>query len=171
VRCLCHGSGSQSPACHHRVSGLILGQTLQDLWWTKWQWDRFLPEFSCLYYLSNWLTWLNDVCEVQMSREQIVLTPVMGCLWEWWLADGPAAWYGPWITGCMVFTAFVKFYLSQNWRFWSVTKEHLTWVWLGLGLRTLWMRATVICRDSQMPLKIRKFIWDLMFSNGVWHTV
>jgi hypothetical protein len=28
-----------------RVTGSLLGQSMWDLWWAKWQWDRFLSEF------------------------------------------------------------------------------------------------------------------------------
>jgi hypothetical protein len=40
----CHGSGGYLPASNRGGSGSVLGQSMWDLWWTKWHWDRFLPE-------------------------------------------------------------------------------------------------------------------------------
>ena len=31
------------PASHRRGPGSIPGQSIWDLWWTKWHWDRFSP--------------------------------------------------------------------------------------------------------------------------------
>jgi hypothetical protein len=39
-----HGSGGLSPACHGGVPGSRPGQSMWDLWWTKWHWDRFFSE-------------------------------------------------------------------------------------------------------------------------------
>jgi hypothetical protein len=41
----CHGSGGYPPASHRGGPGSIPGQSMWDLWWTKWHWDRFSPEF------------------------------------------------------------------------------------------------------------------------------
>jgi hypothetical protein len=43
----CHGSGrSGKPlASHCGGPGSILGQFMWNLWWAKWHWDRFFPEF------------------------------------------------------------------------------------------------------------------------------
>jgi len=40
----CHGSG-ELLACHCGGLGLIPGQWMLDLWWTKWHWDRFFCEY------------------------------------------------------------------------------------------------------------------------------
>jgi hypothetical protein len=37
----CHGWGLQSPASHRGGPG----QSMWDMWWTKWHWDRFFSEF------------------------------------------------------------------------------------------------------------------------------
>jgi hypothetical protein len=41
----CHGSGGQSPASHRGGPGSIPGQSMWDLWWTKWHWDRFFSMY------------------------------------------------------------------------------------------------------------------------------
>jgi hypothetical protein len=38
---LCHGSGSWLPVCHCVGAHLHPGQSIWDLWWTEWHWDRF----------------------------------------------------------------------------------------------------------------------------------
>jgi hypothetical protein len=47
-----------------RRSGLILGQSMWDLWWTKWHWDRFLPEyfgFPLSISFHRWsISWKNE---------------------------------------------------------------------------------------------------------------
>ena len=53
----CHGSGGYSPASHRGSPGSITGQSMWDLWWTKWHWDRFSPvNFipPVLHYLEKW---------------------------------------------------------------------------------------------------------------------
>ena len=40
----CHGSGGLSPSNHGGL-GSLPGQLLRKLWWTKWQWDRFLSQY------------------------------------------------------------------------------------------------------------------------------
>jgi len=35
-----HGSGSYLPPCHREDWGLIPGQSMWDLWWIKWHWER-----------------------------------------------------------------------------------------------------------------------------------
>jgi hypothetical protein len=35
----------QLPFFHHRGLGLIPGQSMWDLWWTKWYWDRFFSKY------------------------------------------------------------------------------------------------------------------------------
>jgi len=42
---LCHGSGSWSLAYHSGVPSSILDQSMWDLWWTKWRWDRFFSKY------------------------------------------------------------------------------------------------------------------------------
>jgi hypothetical protein len=39
-----HSTGSQSLASHHRGLGLLPGQSMWDLWWTKWHWDKFFSK-------------------------------------------------------------------------------------------------------------------------------
>jgi hypothetical protein len=34
-----------SPASHRGGPGSIPGQSMWDLWWTKWHWDMFFPEY------------------------------------------------------------------------------------------------------------------------------
>ena len=58
------------PAAHHESPGAILGQSVWDLWWTEWSWDRFfsgyltlvdqkqLENVKCFKYLGSLLT--ND---------------------------------------------------------------------------------------------------------------
>jgi hypothetical protein len=41
----CHGSGRYSTASRRGGPGSGPGQSMWDLWWTKWQWDRFFSEF------------------------------------------------------------------------------------------------------------------------------
>ena len=41
----CHGSGGQLPASHRGGPGSISGQSVWDLWWTKWHWDRYFPKY------------------------------------------------------------------------------------------------------------------------------
>ena len=31
------------PVAHHEGPGAILRQSVWDLWWAKWSWDRFPP--------------------------------------------------------------------------------------------------------------------------------
>jgi hypothetical protein len=53
---LCHGSGGLSLASDHRGPGSILGQSMWDLWWTKWHWDRFsqrISVFPCQFHSSS----------------------------------------------------------------------------------------------------------------------
>jgi hypothetical protein len=40
-----HTSCSYSPASHHEGQGSISSQSMWDLWWTKWHWDR---SFLCM---------------------------------------------------------------------------------------------------------------------------
>jgi hypothetical protein len=40
----CLGSGGYLPAYHPGGSGSIPGRSMSDLWWTKWQWDRFFSQ-------------------------------------------------------------------------------------------------------------------------------
>jgi len=40
-----HGSGGSLPARHREGPGSSPGQSVWDLWWTKWHWDRFCSEF------------------------------------------------------------------------------------------------------------------------------
>jgi hypothetical protein len=42
----CHGSGRWSSASHRGGPGSRPGQSMWDLWCTKWHWDRFFSEFS-----------------------------------------------------------------------------------------------------------------------------
>jgi hypothetical protein len=54
----CQGSGRQSPASHRGVPDSSLGQSMWDLWWTKWHWDTFLSEFFgsfCQYHSTIFL--------------------------------------------------------------------------------------------------------------------
>jgi hypothetical protein len=41
------------------VLGLIPGQTMWDLWWTRWQWDRFLCEYFSILPVSIILPMLH----------------------------------------------------------------------------------------------------------------
>jgi len=38
-----HGSDDQSLACDSRGLSTIQGQSMWNLWWTKWHWYRFSP--------------------------------------------------------------------------------------------------------------------------------
>jgi len=38
----CRGRGTYLPVCHCGDRHLIPGQSMWDLWWTKWHWGRFL---------------------------------------------------------------------------------------------------------------------------------
>ena len=52
----CHGADGQSPASHRGGPGSITGQSVWDLWWTKWHWDRFFPEyfgFPCQFHSTG----------------------------------------------------------------------------------------------------------------------
>jgi hypothetical protein len=58
----CHGSDGQSPASHCGGPGSIPGQSMWDLWWTKWQWDRFFLKYfgfplSVSFHSSIQLLW------------------------------------------------------------------------------------------------------------------
>jgi hypothetical protein len=51
----CRGSGSHSSASYRGGSDWILSQSVWDLWWTKWRWDRLFFEvlrgsFAVLFY-------------------------------------------------------------------------------------------------------------------------
>ena len=48
---LCYGLGSYSLSSHGGVLGSVPGQCVWDLWWTGWQWDRFLPDYFGLLCL------------------------------------------------------------------------------------------------------------------------
>jgi hypothetical protein len=48
LRRSCQGSGGQSPASQRGYPGSIPGQSLQNLWWTKWHWDRFFSGYFSL---------------------------------------------------------------------------------------------------------------------------
>jgi hypothetical protein len=40
----------------HQIKKKIPGQTMWDLWWTKWHWDRFCPEyfrFPCQFHSTG----------------------------------------------------------------------------------------------------------------------
>jgi hypothetical protein len=39
------GRAMRSPASHRVGPGSFPGQSVWDLWWTKWRWDRFLSVF------------------------------------------------------------------------------------------------------------------------------
>jgi len=43
VRWPCRGPGNYLPVCHCGDWHLTPGQSMWDLWWTKWHWGRFLP--------------------------------------------------------------------------------------------------------------------------------
>jgi hypothetical protein len=36
---------AQLPASDRGGPGSIPGQSMWDLWWTKWHWDRFFPDY------------------------------------------------------------------------------------------------------------------------------
>ena len=42
---LCHGSRDQSRGFHHRVPCSLPGQSMWNLWWKKWEWDRFFSKY------------------------------------------------------------------------------------------------------------------------------
>jgi len=46
-----HGSGGQSPASHRGESSSVLRQSVWELWWTEWHWDKFL----CKYFRCSLL--------------------------------------------------------------------------------------------------------------------
>jgi hypothetical protein len=46
---MCHGSGGQSPAFHGAGPGSCLFRSMQDLWLTKWDYDRM---FSTYFYCN-----------------------------------------------------------------------------------------------------------------------
>jgi len=51
-----HSPDCRTHASYGRWRGSQLGLCLWDLWWTKWQWDRFLPEyifFPCQCHCTN----------------------------------------------------------------------------------------------------------------------
>jgi hypothetical protein len=60
----------KSPASRRGCPGSISGQSMWDLWWTKWHWDRFSPRvlrFSpvnfiplVLHYLEIFITGLHN---------------------------------------------------------------------------------------------------------------
>ena len=70
----CHGSGGYSPASHHGGPGSIPGQSMWNLWLSKWHWDRFFPPEYFGFPLSishstgaplhgrtkNFITWLHN---------------------------------------------------------------------------------------------------------------
>jgi hypothetical protein len=41
----CHDSGGYSPAFHRRGPDSVPGQSMWDLWWTKWQWEKLFSEY------------------------------------------------------------------------------------------------------------------------------
>jgi hypothetical protein len=43
INALGSGSGGKSPTSHRGDPGSVPGQSMWDLWWTKWHWDRFFP--------------------------------------------------------------------------------------------------------------------------------
>ena len=43
----CHGSRGQWPASQRAGWSSILGQSVWDLWWTKWHWDKSSSEQFC----------------------------------------------------------------------------------------------------------------------------
>ena len=51
-----HGSGGKSPASHCGSPGLIPCQSMWDLCWTEWHWDRFFSQYICFpsqYHSTN----------------------------------------------------------------------------------------------------------------------
>jgi hypothetical protein len=59
----CNGSDGYSPASHRGGPGSIPGQSMWDLWWTKWHWDRFFSEYfgfplSISFHRCS-ITWKN----------------------------------------------------------------------------------------------------------------
>jgi hypothetical protein len=79
---ICHGSGSQSLASHHRCPGLCPHQSMWDLWWTKCHWDRFSSElfgFPCHYHstvalhtrMSSW-EWTIGMLAAAVQRNCVV---------------------------------------------------------------------------------------------------
>ena len=48
----CRGSGGWAPSFHRGYPGLFPGQSVLDLWWTKWHWDTSVSStsiFRCQY--------------------------------------------------------------------------------------------------------------------------
>ena len=43
----CYGSDGQQQSCHRRGKGSIPGQSVSDLQWTKWHWDKFFSKYVC----------------------------------------------------------------------------------------------------------------------------
>jgi hypothetical protein len=49
----CNTVHNKRPASHRRGPGLRPGQSMWDLWWTKWHWDRFFSKsFGFLLSIS-----------------------------------------------------------------------------------------------------------------------
>jgi hypothetical protein len=54
----------QPPASHREGPDSIPAQFMWDLWWTKWHWDRFFPEYfgftpSVSFHRYS-ITWKNE---------------------------------------------------------------------------------------------------------------
>jgi hypothetical protein len=55
---------TMAQASHRGGPGSITGQSMWDLWWTKWHWDRLFPEYfgfppSISFYRCS-ITWKNE---------------------------------------------------------------------------------------------------------------
>jgi hypothetical protein len=49
----CHGSSDSSPVSHRGGQGSSPGQSMWDLWWTKWHWDMLFCDFPCQYHSTG----------------------------------------------------------------------------------------------------------------------
>ena len=66
---------SRRPACHRDGPGSIPCQSEFDVWWRKWQCDRFLYQywgvsFSCEYHSTNAVRWFSSTCRCYQQDKE-----------------------------------------------------------------------------------------------------
>ena len=82
----CHESRCQPPTSHLCGPGSIPGKYVQDLWWTKWYWDRLLSEhfhpalLPALITTSHTCLHINDLLLTREKQVRPDYLPTEGTL-------------------------------------------------------------------------------------------
>jgi hypothetical protein len=69
-------SQQSKAACHCTGLGSIPEQSMWNLWWTSWYWDRFLSQhfnsLSVSFYQSSILTFHSSIIDTTFVNERVI---------------------------------------------------------------------------------------------------